>query len=138
MALESTIAQLFLAGPCTWSTLTSISVFQCSYSASMIGGSGEIRTHGALRHDSFQDCCNKPDSATFPLFGAPEETRTPKIWLLRPTRIPIPSPGRFSFFYIMVEIARFEPTHPKEQIYSLPRLSNCAVSPKLHLIVLGV
>ena len=26
-------------------------------------------------------------------FGAPEETRTPKIWLLRPTRIPIPSPG---------------------------------------------
>ena len=28
------------------------------------------------------------------VFGAPEETRTPKIWLLRPTRIPIPSPGR--------------------------------------------
>ena len=27
-------------------------------------------------------------------FGAPEETRTPKIWFLRPTRIPIPSPGR--------------------------------------------
>jgi hypothetical protein len=27
------------------------------------------------------------------LIGAPEETRTPKIWLLRPTRIPIPSPG---------------------------------------------
>ena len=27
-------------------------------------------------------------------FGAPEETRTPKIWLLRPTRIPIPSPGQ--------------------------------------------
>jgi len=26
--------------------------------------------------------------------GAPEETRTPKIWLLRPTRIPIPSPGQ--------------------------------------------
>ena len=26
-------------------------------------------------------------------FGAPGETRTPKIWLLRPTRIPIPSPG---------------------------------------------
>ena len=26
--------------------------------------------------------------------GAPEETRTPKIWFLRPTRIPIPSPGR--------------------------------------------
>jgi hypothetical protein len=32
----------------------------------MIGGNGEIRTHGAFRHDSFQDCCNKPDSATFP------------------------------------------------------------------------
>ena len=28
-------------------------------------------------------------------FGAPEESRTPKIWLLRPTRIPIPSPGQF-------------------------------------------
>ena len=25
--------------------------------------------------------------------GAPEETRTPKIWFLRPTRMPIPSPG---------------------------------------------
>jgi hypothetical protein len=31
-----------------------------------IGGSGEIRTHGALRHDSFQDCCLKPGSATLP------------------------------------------------------------------------
>ena len=31
-----------------------------------LGGSGEIRTHGAFRHDSFQDCCNKPDSATLP------------------------------------------------------------------------
>ena len=29
-------------------------------------------------------------------YGAPEETRTPKIWLLRPTRIPIPSPGQNS------------------------------------------
>ena len=28
--------------------------------------------------------------------GAPEETRTPKIWFLRPTRIPIPSPGQIS------------------------------------------
>ena len=27
--------------------------------------------------------------------GAPEESRTPKIWLLRPTRIPIPSPGQY-------------------------------------------
>ena len=66
MALESTIAQLFLAGPCTWSTLTSISVFQCSYSASKLGGNGEIRTHGAFRHDSFQDCSIKPGSSTFP------------------------------------------------------------------------
>jgi len=28
------------------------------------------------------------------LIGAPEETRTPKILLLRQTRIPIPSPGQ--------------------------------------------
>ena len=27
------------------------------------------------------------------LYGAQGETRTRKIWLLRPTRIPIPSPG---------------------------------------------
>ena len=31
-----------------------------------IGGSGEIRTHGPFRAGSFQDCCNKPDSATLP------------------------------------------------------------------------
>jgi len=37
--------------------------------------------------------------------GAPEETRTPKIWFLRPTRIPIPSPG---LKYIM---------HEQEKIY---------------------
>ena len=73
----------------------------------MIGGSGEIRTHGQFLVDSFQDCCNKPDSATLPnlveipgiepgvpegggftvhcitidasspLNGAPGETRTP-------------------------------------------------------------
>ena len=30
------------------------------------------------------------------MFGAPEETRTPKIWFLRPTRIPIPSPGQIN------------------------------------------
>ena len=28
------------------------------------------------------------------IIGAPEETRTPKIRLLKPTRIPIPSPGQ--------------------------------------------
>ena len=34
--------------------------------AVLSGGSGEIRTHGAFLLDSFQDCCNKPDSATLP------------------------------------------------------------------------
>lgn len=34
------------------------------------------------------------------LNGAPEETRTPKIWLLRPTRIPIPSPGHYTLLTI--------------------------------------
>jgi hypothetical protein len=58
------------------------------------GGSGEIRTHGPFRIVCFQDRCIQPGSATLPKFGAPEETRTPKIWLLRPTRIPIPSPGQ--------------------------------------------
>ena len=28
------------------------------------------------------------------MFGAPGGSRTPKIWLLRPTRMPVPSPGR--------------------------------------------
>ena len=32
------------------------------------------------------------------MFGAPEESRTPKIWLLRPTRIPIPSPGQINTY----------------------------------------
>ena len=40
------------------------------------GGSGEIRTHGAFRHDSFQDCCNKPDSATLPYLGGDYWDRT--------------------------------------------------------------
>ena len=34
-------------------------------------------------------------------FGAPEESRTPKIWLLRPTRIPIPSPGQINTYMII-------------------------------------
>ena len=42
----------------------------------MIGGSGEIRTHGPFRADSFQDCCNKPDSATLPNFGGDYWDRT--------------------------------------------------------------
>ena len=37
------------------------------------GGSGEIRTHGPFRADSFQDCCNKPDSATLPFLVPPRE-----------------------------------------------------------------
>ena len=32
----------------------------------IFGGSGEIRTHGTFLFGSFQDCCNKPDSATLP------------------------------------------------------------------------
>ena len=32
------------------------------------------------------------------IIGAPSETRTRKIWLLRPTRIPIPSSGRKNIF----------------------------------------
>ena len=31
-----------------------------------VGVAGEIRTHGTLRYDSFQDCCLKPGSATLP------------------------------------------------------------------------
>jgi len=34
-------------------------------------------------------------------YGAPGETRTLKIWLLRPTRIPIPSPGLISAGYVV-------------------------------------
>ena len=35
----------------------------------IVGGNGEIRTHGRFHVDSFQDCCNQPGSATFPLLG---------------------------------------------------------------------
>jgi hypothetical protein len=35
----------------------------------------------------------------------------------------------------MVETVRFEPTSPKEQIYSLPHPSNCAVSPYISLVL---
>ena len=42
-------------------------IFKFAVAILKLGGNGEIRTHGAFRHDSFQDCCNKPDSATFPL-----------------------------------------------------------------------
>ena len=69
VALESTIAQLFLAGPCLYLELQ---VFRCSSVATQqakLGGNGEIRTHGTFLFDSFQDCCNKPDSATFPLLS---------------------------------------------------------------------
>ena len=67
VALESTIALLFLAGPCTWSTLTSISVFQCSYSASI---TWRKRWDSNSRRDRslvwFQVRYLKPGSATFP------------------------------------------------------------------------
>ena len=43
--------------PLAGSTATEVAEF---------GGSGEIRTHGPFLIDSFQDCCNKPDSATLP------------------------------------------------------------------------
>ena len=43
------------------------------------GGSGEIRTHGTLRYDGFQDRCLKPGSATLPLL-------VPQVGL-EPTRI---------------------------------------------------
>lgn len=39
------------------------------------GGKREIRTHGTFLFDSFQDCCNKPDSASFPC-GSWDRTRT--------------------------------------------------------------
>ena len=40
--------------------------FQPAHPTLQFGGNGEIRTHGPFLIDSFQDCCNKPDSATFP------------------------------------------------------------------------
>ena len=43
--------------PLAGSTATKVAEF---------GGRGEIRTHGTSRSDSFQDCCNKPGSATLP------------------------------------------------------------------------
>ena len=91
MTLEFTIAQLFLAGPCAWSTLTSFSVFQCSYSVSMIGGSSRIRTHGPFRAFSFQDCCLKPCSAILPYCWCPgrdSNSQSLRQWLLRPPCIP--------------------------------------------------
>jgi hypothetical protein len=42
-------------------------IIRYTMAANCIGGSGEIRTHGPFRAGSFQDCCNKPDSATLPL-----------------------------------------------------------------------
>ena len=43
--------------------------FNHSPNSLYFGGSGEIRTHGPFRIDSFQDCCHKPDSTTLPQFG---------------------------------------------------------------------
>ena len=89
MTLEFTIALLFLAGPCAWSTLTSFSVFQCSYSVSMIGGSSRIRTHGPFRAFSFQDCCLKPCSAILPYFGSPSTDRTYDIFVNSEAQLPL-------------------------------------------------
>ncbi len=66
--IGATVA-LFLAGPAgieptSPSSKHGILSFELK---TLIGGSGEIRTHGAFRHDSFQDCCLKPDSATLPI-----------------------------------------------------------------------
>ena len=86
----------------------------------LYGGSGEIRTHGPLRIDSFQDCCHKPDSTTLPLIGAPEETRTPKIWLLRPTRIPIPSPGQCLEHRVRFELTNQRICNPRHWAALVP------------------
>ncbi len=42
------------------------------------------------------------------LFGAQGETRTHKIWLLRPTRIPIPSPGHIWWAVIELNYHSFD------------------------------
>jgi hypothetical protein len=40
-------------------------IIRYTMAADYFGGSGEIRTHGAFRHDSFQDCCLKPARPRF-------------------------------------------------------------------------
>ena len=65
--------------------------------ATHIGGSGEIRTHGPFRAGSFQDCCNKPDSATLPKFGTPCLIRTDIQLLLRESALPISVTGHINF-----------------------------------------
>ena len=47
-----------------------------------------------------------PDCATLRIYGAQGETRTRKIWLLRPTRIPIPSPGRKLTYLLLSAIVQ--------------------------------
>ena len=75
----------------------------------ILGGSGEIRTHGPFLIVCFQDRCNKPDSATLPYYGAPSETRTRTLahWLLRPACLPIPPKGHK--LYISKHISGIEP-----------------------------
>ena len=45
----------------------------------LFGGSGEIRTHGPFLIVSFQDWCNKPDSATLPYFLVPRAGVEPTL-----------------------------------------------------------
>ena len=44
----------------------------------LFGGSGEIRTHGPFLIVSFQDWCNKPDSATLPYFWYSRRDSNPR------------------------------------------------------------
>ena len=71
------------------------------------GGLNQTFLHSVItwygwRDSNPQNSDFKSDTYTYSVtsasnLGAPEETRTPKIWLLRPTRIPIPSPGQSIF-----------------------------------------
>lgn len=55
--------------------------------------------------DGLANRCLRPLGYVAPINGAPEEGRTPKIWFLKPTRMPIPSLGRQ-----LVLKERFEPS----------------------------
>ncbi len=62
----------------------------------IVGSECGIRTHGPKGYydQQFSKLSASASRPTHYNFGAPEESRTPKIWFLRPTRIPIPSPGQ--------------------------------------------
>ena len=65
----------------------------------------------------------------YSLSGAPEESRTPKIWFLRPARIPVPSPAQN-----LVETVGFEPTDLLSQIDGL---ANRCLRPLSHVSKYG-